>query len=156
MTSAFQSKLSMGACETPPIFYSPTLHLLIQPHCLCILIINKAAKVAPSCDHIQSHAMETVLSSGDIPRGYNQDSIGWFWEVSPWWPPPMEVLEVGQYVAKTSPHPCVISIPWMCDARVCILEISDDREYPYVICDHGQRVPMGHTLVAMKDVDQPL
>ena len=47
------------------------------------------------------------------------------------------VLEVGEYVYKTDPRPCVISITWLCDARVCVPELSDERVDPYEIFNHG-------------------
>ena len=73
-----------------------------------------------------------------------------FWEITPWCPPYLDILEVCNYVPKTAPCPRVISMPWMSDARVCAPEILDDREDTYAICNPGQGVPLGHTLLAMQ------
>ena len=32
------------------------------------------------------------------------------------------------------------------------MEISDEREEPYAICDHGQGDPLGHSFLAMQEV----
>ena len=64
--------------------------------------------------------------------------------------PDLETLEVCEYVPKTDPRPCVITIPWLSYARVCVLEVLDDREDPYAICNHGQGVSLGHSPLYMQ------
>ena len=45
----------------------------------------------------------------------------------------MYVSEVYQYVSKNTPFTHVIKITWLWDPRVCIPELSGEREYPYTI-----------------------
>ena len=68
----------------------------------------------------------------------------------PWaGPPQLEVPEVGYDVLKLSPRPRVIPIPRLCDAGVGYPEVTDEREDPYAICDHGKGVPLCHALLAV-------
>ena len=57
-----------------------------------------------------------------------------------------------QYVAKTAPRPHFIIIPCLCDVRVCILDLSDDMEYPYAISNHFYGVVLGHALLYIQEV----
>ena len=50
------------------------------------------------------------------------------------------------------PHPRVIRVPQMYDTGVCLPELSYEGEDPYAIFDHVKGVPLGHALLAMKEV----
>ena len=54
--------------------------------------------------------------------------------------------------AQIHPRPHVIRVPWLSDVGVCVPELSDEREEPYAICDHGQGDPLGHSFLAMQEV----
>ena len=105
-----------------------------------------------SGDHHNSCDPEEFLGSGHVLRGYKQDSLGRFNQVALQWPPDLEILEVCKYVPKNTTRPCVIGIPRLGYARVCILGILDEREDTYDILNHIQGVPLGHNLLAMNEV----
>ena len=88
--------------------------------------MSETSKVEASDDHLQFYDAEEVLEFVNVKRGYDQDSLGWFREVDTRWPPYLEVFGVGEYVAKTA--------PCLCDSKVCVLDLSGDKEDPYALC----------------------
>ena len=69
--------------------------------------------------------------------GYDQDTLGYLREVAPRCPPCMQVPEVSKDLLEVAPWLRFISIPWLVNARVFVLDILDEREEPYIICDYG-------------------
>ena len=59
---------------------------------------------------------------------------------------------MGHDVPKLSPLPRFICIPRLRDMGVVSPEVTDEREDPYAICDHGEGVPLGHALLAVQEV----
>ena len=61
-------------------------------------------------------------------------------------------LDACKSAARTS----VISISWMSNAGVGRPEVPDKGEDPKAICNHGQGIPLGHFLLAMKEMTVPV
>ena len=59
-------------------------------------------------------------------------------------------------VGELPPCPRVICIPRLCDTGVGSLNLPDEGEDPNDICNHGKGVPLGHTLLAKKEVALPV
>ena len=70
----------------------PPLHVIIQPCCLYSLVTYESAKVLASGDHPQPHPLKEGLRSGNVLQVYDQDALSRLQELSPQWPPPLEIL----------------------------------------------------------------
>ena len=57
---------------------------------------------------------------------------------------------------KSAAHPSVISIPWLINVGVGLLEVPYTGYDPQAIYDHCQRIPMAHPLLAEKYVTHPI
>ena len=55
-------------------------------------------------------------------------------------------------VAKLPACPLVIHVPLLYNAGVGAPKLPVDGEDPDAICKHGEGVPLGHSLLAMKEV----
>ena len=96
-------------------------------------VADENPKVATTCYDLHPHSIEEVILPFHVPRGHNQDTLGRFREVAPWCSPRLQVQEVCEDSTEPPPSPCVTCIPWLGDARVCVLELSDEREDPVIM-----------------------
>ena len=67
-------------------------------------------------------------------------------------PPQLEVSEVSHDLFKLPSRRRVIPIQWLRDSGVSSHEIPDKGEDPFALCNHGERVPLGHALLAVQEV----
>ena len=67
--------------------------------------LRQNTNVPTSSDDLHRHAAEELLHPCHVPRGHDQNNLGRFWEVAPWGPPRLQVLEVFQDVPEPPPPP---------------------------------------------------
>ena len=60
------------------------------------------------------------------------------------------------YVLKPPPCPRIIRVPRLCEARVGSPKLPNEGEDPDAIGDHGEKVPLGHALLAVKELACPV
>ena len=58
-----------------------------------------------------------------------------------------------QYLLECPSRPRLISIPWLSDPGLGVLKFPDKGEDPYAIRNHCKGVSLGHSLLAMQEVD---
>ena len=118
----------MGHPLEHPHQICPRVHLIGRQSCLSLLVANETARIVTPCDHFQANYPEEFLCSVLVLQVYDQDNLSQIREVSPWWPPNLQVPKVCDYFPKVTPCLRVISITWLSDARVCVPEVSDERK----------------------------
>ena len=97
-----------------------------------------------------------LLCPGYVPQGHDQDALGRLRVVSSGRSPRLKIPEVFQYLLERHSRPRIISVPWLSDPGVGVLKLPDKGEDPYAICNHGERVLLGHALLVMQEVALPI
>ena len=49
-----------------------------------------------------------------------------------------------------------IRVPWLREFRVNGKELKNEQDYPYAIDDHAKVIPVGHSLLDMKELSRPV
>ena len=107
-------------------------------------------QVPVSCHHPYPEPPEVLLCLGYVPRGHDQDALGRLQVVAMGRSPCLMVPEVLQYLMERPSRPRIISVPWLSDPGVDVPKFPDKGEEPYAIRNHGEGVPLGHSLLAMQ------
>ena len=130
VTSTVWRKMTAGDYGPPPITSSPTMTTPEPSHTTMWSLHTGHQWIRQGSGFWWTPSFPCpgkFLGSVHVPRSYYQDSLGQFQKVSPQFLSDLWILEMCDYVSKTAPCPHVVSIPWVSDARFCILCFSDEK-----------------------------
>ena len=95
---------------------------------------------------------KVLLLPSYIPWGHDQDALGRLQVVAAGWSFRLQVPKVLQYLLERLSRPHIIIVPWLSDPGVGVPQLPDKREDSYAIRNHGEGVPLSHTLLAIQEV----
>ena len=130
----------------PPLYLRPDLLALYfsLPH--------KSSQVSAPRHDLDPHPAEVLCGPGYILLRYHLDALGGLRKVSLGRPFQLEVPDVGHHGPEAPTRPRVVRIPWLRDVGVVSTEVPYEGEDPNAISNPCEGVPLGHALLAVKEV----